>query len=527
MMVAGRAARSIVLSLVGVALLAGAACTRRASVPPAPTVASAERVPAPDPEPAARETAGEVPAPDQPAAPEAPPLLPVPDPAGRLDIPPYDPPVPIPEPLPEEVDEPAEEEIEASPLDELAAVELYTLEVDPDLEETVSADLRESSFDIPVVLNHSVLQFLNYYQGRGRRIMEEGLRRSGRYLDYFAEVFEREQVPRDLIYLPHIESLFKPRAYSRAHARGLWQFVAGTGRRYGLEIDWWIDERSHVEKSTVAAARHLRDLYDEFGDWYLVLTAYNSGPGRVRRVHRRHGDLDYWEMRSRRLIPRETRNYVPSFLAALIIFKHPEKYGFHVEPEQPVALDRVPLDFQVDLRVVAELLDMKPQEVLDLNPQLRRGVTPYQRPGFELAVPEGTGDRLAAQLETLPEEKRLKVQHYRVRRGDTLSQIAGRFGSSVRAIADMNRIRNVHRLRLGQDLLIPSAGWRAPTRSARASRSRSGSYVVRRGDSLYRIARRLGLTVSQLATWNNIRPSQTIFPGQRLRLAPASAGLEQ
>ncbi len=414
----------------------------------------------------------------------------------------------------------AEPEIEPSPLDQLGSLELYTIEVDPALEELVTADLRETGFDIPVVLNQRVLQFLDYYQGRGRRIMEVGLQRSGRYLDFFRRVFEAEEVPRDLTYLPHVESLFKPRAYSRARARGLWQFVQATARKYGMEVDWWIDERSNVEKSTVAAARHLRDLYQEFGDWYLALAAYNSGPGRIRRHLARHESIDYWEMSRRRLLPRETRNYVPSFLAALIIFKHPEKYGFVVEPDPPMEFEEVPLEFQVDLRVVADLLELKTDELLDLNPQLRRGVTPYQRPGFSLKVPVGRGDTLAEQLRALPEEERLRVQHYRVRSGDTLSGIALRFGSSVRAIAQMNRIRNVHRLRLGQDLLIPSAGWRGPplTPVRTETAARPSSYVVRRGDSLYLIARRFGLTVAQLAAWNNLRPNQTIFPGQRLQL---------
>lgn len=431
---------------------------------------------------------------------------------------------------PAETDSPLGPEVDPSPMDELAEVEFYTLEVDAALQESVSAELRQLNFDIPVVLNQPVLQFLEYYQGRGRKIMEAGLQRSGRYLDYFRQVFEEENVPRDLTFLPHVESLFKPRAYSRAHARGLWQFVRDTGRKYGLEADWWLDERSNVRKSTVAAARHLRDLHEEFGDWYLVLAAYNSGAGRVRRIRQRHGAIDYWEMRRRRLLPRETRNYVPSFLASLIIFKHPEKYGFQVEPDPPVQFEEVRLDYQLDLRVAAELLGIKTEELWELNPQLRRGVTPYQHPDFALKVPVGKGEEFAAALQDLPEDQRLRVQHYRVRNGDTLSAIARRFGSSVRAIAEMNRIRNVHRLRLGQDLLIPSPGFRSPAGASKLGvGGRASTYVVRRGDSLYRIARRYGLTVAQLASWNNLRPSQTIFPGQRLRLTRGSkaAGFRQ
>lgn len=416
-------------------------------------------------------------------------------------------------------------QIVPSPLDEIAELNLYQVEVDPALEEIVSQDLRETRFDVPVVINHQVLKVLDYYQGRGRAVMEKGLQRIGKYLNLFRDAFAEEEIPQDLVYMAHVESLFEPRAYSRARAKGIWQFVTGTARLYGLKVDWWIDERSDIVKSTRAAARHLKDLHATFGDWHLALAAYNAGAGKISRVLRRHGQIDYWTMARRRLLPRETRNYVPSILASIIIFKHPGRYGFQVEPLPEIEWETVSLDFQIDLRVVADKLDVPLSEIAELNPELRRGVTPYRPDGFLLKVPLGSAAFLQPQLAELPPEQRLKLRHHRVRQGETLSQIALRYGISVRAIAEVNRIRNVHRLRLGQHLIIPLSDWKAVTRASTGSTEtdRSGSrpavYTVRRGDSLYKIALRYGLTVDKLASWNNLRLRQTIYPGQKIRLS--------
>jgi membrane-bound lytic murein transglycosylase D len=408
-----------------------------------------------------------------------------------------------------------------SPLDIIAALDLYTVEVDPALEHLVSEDLRQTPFDFPVVVNQEVLRFLDFYQGRGRKNMEEALRRSGLYLDRFRRIFAEEGLPQDLVYMAHVESLFKPRAYSRAHARGIWQFMAGTGRLYDLRVGWWLDERMDILKSTHSAARFLRDLKEEFGDWYLVLAAYNGGPGRVGRVLRRHGDLDYWTMARRRLLPRETSNFVPSILAAMIIYRSPERYGFFVEREAPLEFDAVPLDYQVDLRVVADALGVPVAALEELNPELLRGVTPPDS-GYLLKVPAGNGGLVAVKLAEIPPEKRLRLAHHKVRQGETLSRIAGRYGVPIRAIAEMNRIRNIHRLSLGQDLVIPLSDWRAVAGGAPAGAG-GGSHIVRRGDSLYRIARHYGLRVHDLFQWNNLAPGAVIHPGQEIRLSGEGA----
>ena len=408
-------------------------------------------------------------------------------------------------------------EFELTPSDEIAELNLFSIEVDPNLKELVNEDLLTTRFDIPVVLNDSVLRFLNYYQQQGRGIMEQGLRRSGRYLSLFRKIFQKEGVPLDLVYMAHVESLFKPYAYSRARAKGIWQFISSTARLYDLRIDWWIDERSDIIKSTQAAARHLKDLYANFEDWNLALAAYNAGARRIERVHRRYGRLDYWQMVKRKLLPRETRHHVPSILAASIIFRHPERYGFDVEPAEEIQFETIALKEQVDLRVAAEAIGVSTAELAELNPELRRGITPFNYREYQLKVPVGKGSLLEERLAALPAEKKVRFRHHKVRRGDTLSRIAQSYSTSIQAIAHVNRIRNVHRLREGQDLVIPlsgspSSGW------LRTRRTLPNTYVVRRGDSLSQIARLYGVNIQDLLRWNNLKLSRTIHPGQRIKI---------
>jgi len=419
----------------------------------------------------------------------------------------------------------AQEDEEPAPMDEISDLNLYSIEVDPHLRELVTQDLLDTKFDIPVVLNDQVVQFLNFYQNRGRRIMEEGLRRSGKYLDIFHQTFEKEGIPLDLGYVAHVESLFNPRARSRARAIGLWQFMKGTGQLYGLRQDWWVDERSDILKSTQAAARYMKCLYASFKDWHLVLAAYNVGPGRIENIVRRRGQMDYWTMAERKLLPRETINHVPSILAALIIFKNPERYGFDVVPDLPLEFDRVPMEFQVDLKVVAETTGTTVEQLRELNPELKWGVTPSNPNGYVLKVPVGKGESVQTRLAALPENERLQFEHHRVKKGETLAVIARKFRTSAEAIAQMNHLKSLNRLRVNQDLIIPGAGWRGEVRQA-AARERQGQptvraasrHIVRKGESLSTIAQRYGVSVQDLLRWNNLRRGQVIYPGQALKL---------
>ena len=412
--------------------------------------------------------------------------------------------------------------------EEIDDLNLFAIQVDPHLRELAGQDLLNTRFDIPVVLNDDVLRLLNFYQNRGREIMEQGLKRSGMYVPLFREIFREEGVPLDLVYMAHVESHFKPNAYSRAKARGLWQFMLGTGKMYGLRQDWWIDERSDIVKSTHAAAQHLRDLYERFGDWHLAMAAYNVGSRRIDRVHRRYGKtLDYWAMVKRRMLPRETRSFVPSILAAVIIFRNPERYGFWVEPDPPLQFETIDLNEQVDLRVVAEEIDVQVADLFALNPELRRGITPFHDDDYKLKVPLGKADLLEKRLANLPKDRKVQVRHHKVKRGETLGLIAQRYRSSVTAIAQVNRIRNVHRLREGQDLLIPLAGGYSAASSARSvnptSQQLPATHKVRRGETLGLIAQRYRSSVTAIAQANQIQDVHRLREGQNL-LIPSAGG---
>jgi len=406
----------------------------------------------------------------------------------------------------------------STPSDEIDDLNFFTIQVDPHLKELVSQDLLETRFDIPVVLNDDVVRLLNFYQNRGREIMEEGLKRAGKYVPLFREIFKREGVPLDLVYMAHVESHFKPNAYSRAKARGSWQFMLGTARLYGLRQDWWIDERSDLIKSTEAAARHLTDLYERFQDWNLAMAAYNVGSSRIQRIRRRYGRIDYWAMIKRRLLPRETRVFVPSILATIIIFRNPERYGFWIEPDPPLQFETISLEEQVTVQTVAEEIGVPVAALFELNPELRRGITPFAYKEYQLKVPLGTGDLLKERLAALPEERKLQFRHHKVKRGETLSVISQAYSSSIQAIAQVNRIRNIHRLREGQDLLIPLPISVSAVRRIVPGSLLPDTYTVRRGDALSRIARRYRVTVEDLLLWNNLRADDIIYPGQSIRL---------
>ena len=406
----------------------------------------------------------------------------------------------------------------STPSDEITDLNFFTIQVDPHLKELVSQDLLETRFDIPVVLNDDVVRLLNFYQNRGRDIMEEGLKRAGKYVPLFREIFQKEGVPLDLVYMAHVESHFKPNAYSRAKARGSWQFMLGTAKLYGLRQDWWIDERSDLIKSTEAAARHLTDLYERFGDWNLAMAAYNVGPSRIDRIKRRYGNIDYWAMIRRRMLPRETRLFVPSILATIIIFRNPERYGFWIEPDSPLQFETVSLEEQVAVQTVAEELGVPVATLFELNPELRRGITPFAYKEYQLKVPLGTGDLLKERLAALPEERKLQFRHHKVKRGETLGLISQAYSSSIQAIAQVNQIRNIHRLREGQDLLIPLPSSASAGRRIVPGALLPDTYTVRRGDSLSRISLLYRVTVADLLLWNNLRPNELIYPGQRIRL---------
>ena len=382
-------------------------------------------------------------------------------------------------------------------------------------------DSVEVKGSIPRVLNRTVQRRINLYLGeKSLEILMAAYQRSGRYTGMIREELAARGLPRELQWLPVVESGFKSRAYSWADAAGMWQFIYDTGRRYGLNRSGWVDDRMDPYRATPAALAYLGDLYDMFDDWFLALAAYNCGEFRVLREINRTGNRDYWKMR----LPRETRNYVPKFLAALHILENPGKYGVDLpETHHPYLFEEILVDKSVTLQHVADHLNIPQDELKAINSSIRYGVTPPT--GYSMRVPLGAGSTLLGSLDEIPESKFKpppEVRKYRVRRGDTLGHIARRFRTSVSRIRRMNRIRG-SLIRVGQVLSVPGRNnnslWVGQAPSY-ATPKDAASHTVRRGDTLVRIARYYGTTIAALKQNNGLR-GNTIYPDQVLRLTGA------
>ncbi len=438
----------------------------------------------------------------------------------------------------------------AATLDELLAnstfeVPAATLETT----ETVAEDLKSIAHDIDIPLNAKVLSFVQLFSGRLKGFLEEGLSRSVQYLPMIQSIFRAEGLPLDLAYVPLVESAFKPSALSRAKARGIWQFMRGTGLENGLRHDWYIDERAEPEKATRAAAQYLKTLHGMFGgDWHLALASYNAGPGRVSRAMKRSGRTDYWKLTATtRFLPRETRDYVPLILAAMIIARNPEQYGLNVQPVGQVRYEAVALTSPTDLRRVAEWVAEPVKVIQDLNPELRRWTTPVKAAEYELKVPAGTGDIVRANLALANPDDLAPLNWHTVKKGETLQTISKKLKVTRADLAEANYLSTRAKLAAGQRLIVPRAPalllasapdnppplteTRSPDAVLAANSAAVNSlapavgertpasltYRVKRGDTLSRIAKTYQTTVASLKTWNRL-PSNTIHVGQRLTI---------
>jgi membrane-bound lytic murein transglycosylase D len=371
--------------------------------------------------------------------------------------------------------------------------------------------------DFPIELNSTVERFLEamVVPGEYHQRIETGLARAGTYLPMIRSRFARAGLPQDLSYLPLIESAFSVRAYSRARAHGMWQFISSTGRHYGLDIGSLIDERRDPERSTDAAIAYLSDLHDQFDDWYLALAAYNSGSGNVRRAIRRSGSRDFWTLRQ--YLPRETRNYVPAFIASVIVAKQPEKYGFIPPVEKPWSFDTIEVPDALDLEFLAGESGIPLDDLRDLNPAVRRDLTPA-RSSTLLRLPPGTSEAAASVLASTPRDQWAPRMIHTVRSGDSLYAIARRYGSSVSAIRQANALHG-SLIRPGQNLIVPRFGTQTSTATQSHPRTVDGGiYMVQRNDTLWDIARGFSVSVDSLCAANGLSRNDIIKPGQRLNI---------
>ncbi len=389
-------------------------------------------------------------------------------------------------------------------------------------------DQDTTRYDVPIVKNSRVLAMIDFFEHEGREPFSLWLKRSGKYLAMIQQILSEYGLPKDLAYLALIESGFNPKAYSYAHAAGIWQFIPATGNKFGLRKDFWLDERRNPYKSTVAACLYLKDLYSEFQDWPMALAAYNCGEGKIRRTTKNENIQDFWKLRK---IPRQTYHYVSSFMAATIIAKNPVRYGFNIaEYDTPDVTETVFVNKCIDVGKLAKGLQIDPTVIRDLNPELRRWTTPPTEKMYALKIPQGLQNKSQQIIAQLPEEKPLLWIKHLVRRGENLSRIAKRYGISILTIKEANAL-NTNHIFAGQRLQIPVGKPTAKEKQRTSSEatasikkqvlSQNGSkivYSVKVGDNLSKIASLFRVSVNGIIAWNNLSEKGEIYPGQKLIL---------
>lgn len=389
------------------------------------------------------------------------------------------------------------------------------------LDEVIDDSAEAKPYHIPMILNDSVENHLEYFKTRGRDVFQIWLDRSARYIPVMKDIFKEKNLPEDLVYVAMIESGFNPYAVSWARAVGPWQFMPATGKLYGLKIDWWIDERKDPIKSTNAAAEHFKDLHNLFGSWPLALASYNAGAGKVQRAVLRTRSDDFWDLKASRYIRKETKNYVPKYMAATIIAKNPEAYGFSVSKYEPFKYDEVVLEESTDLRLIARCAGSTYEEIKELNPEIKRWVTPPQLGKYTLRIPVGKKEAFLVNYATVPPEQKIKWERHEVIKGETLSSLAKQYNTNPEAIRDINGLRK-GRITPGKHLLIPidiNGKNHDPSylTMGQAGKQQQILYRVRRGETLTRIAKRHNVTIADIREWNK-GLGKTVRAGQKIKL---------
>jgi membrane-bound lytic murein transglycosylase D len=430
-----------------------------------------------------------------------------------------------------------------------------------------------SRYDIPVEMQPLVAQYIEFFRGKGRRFFTKWMNRTTRFLPLMQPILEEHGMPRDTVYLAMIESGFSANAYSFAHAAGPWQFIPGTGKQFGLKQDFWVDERRDPVKATVAASRYLKELHGQLGHWYLAWAGYNTGGGRVKRLTQARGTTDFWQLIEGRGLAKETQHYVPKLIAAALISKHPRAFGWSDEEfdyEPPFTFDEVELADPTDLSVVARAAGVSVHEVQELNPELKRWCTPpaSEKKPYKLRLPQGSAERFRAEFPKVAPAQRLTFVVHRVKRGETLSRIAQRYGSASEAILHLNRMKSGRALKLNLELVVPVPRGRGqeeraqvlartvaqaqqmgvqaaapeeevPAGTPAARKGTAGQvrtetvaggrtrvrYTVQEGDSLWTIAQRFRVGVDDLQSWNGLgrRSKKGLAVGSTLTVWPEGA----
>ncbi len=395
---------------------------------------------------------------------------------------------------------------EPAPIDETNDI---TLSADAKVKAKAQAEIKSTHSDLPLMMTDQVAGYISYFSNRGRGTFERAFARSGRYHDMMVSILKQEGVPQDLIYLAQAESGFHPQAVSRVGARGIWQFMGSRARGYGLQHNLWVDDRQDPEKSTRAAARHLRDLYAQFGDWYLAMAAYNSGPGTVQAAVKRTGYADFWELYRRNVLPKETRNYVPIILAMTIVTKNLSQYGFDdVSMDTPVAYDSVTVNYPVDLHLVAQCVGATPAQLQDLNPSLLRLTTP--RVGaFELHLPSGAKDQYQTAIAAIPSDMRLWWRYHKVQPGDTLASLARSYHVTANSIAAANHLEGTD-LEAEASVVIPVAPGKHPLSDTATYARRITRYKVHKGDTVDTVAENFGVSPLMVRRWNGLHNGDSL-----------------
>jgi membrane-bound lytic murein transglycosylase D len=388
--------------------------------------------------------------------------------------------------------------------------------------------LKGLDFDIPIVINEKVEHFIQYFQTTAKNRFSSWLARSEKYIPFMRNLLKENGLPEDLVYMALIESGFNPYAYSRSKASGPWQFIYLTGKRYGLRSNWWIDERRDPEKSTIAAAKYLKDLYDMFECWYLAAAGYNAGEKKIAAAMQRYQTEDFWELTKYRYLKQETKDYVPQMIAAALIAKDPEKYGFvGIEYEEPLRYEKVKVPDVTDLRLIARACETTVDEIKELNPELSRWCTPPDFPDYEIKIPFGKKELFLKNFGILQSGVKFQFKTHVVKKGESLPKIARLYRIDLEPILEINRLKKKSRLTAGTNLLIPlpkdqdsktiHLAKKESRRGNQGSKPVETTYMIKKGDSLWSIANEMGVNIGALGRWNQLHTDK-LMPGDKLKI---------